>query len=130
MRLKSRTRLGQNVDAAHADEKLSPLTPAEQTCLERIRHLPFGTWFEFVSNQQGDVVRRRMSWYSTVTGHCLFVNHRGQRIGEYSLHWLAREMQRGNLRVVETGQESIIDRAWHAIVGALRSFAGRPTPST
>jgi hypothetical protein len=125
MRLKSRTRLGQQTDAAGAADKVAPLTTAEQACFDQIRHLPFGTWFEFVSNQQGDVVRRRLSWYSTVTGHCLFVNHRGQRIGEYSLNWLAREMQRGNLRVVQAEQDSIIDRAWNAIVGALKSFSGR-----
>ena len=125
MRLKSRTRLGQNVDTAHGGDKPVPLGKEEQSCYERIRHLPFGSWFEFVTNQQGEVARRRLSWYSTVTGHCLFVNHRGQRIGEYSLNWLAREMHRGNLRVVQAESESLIDRAWNAIVGALKSFAGR-----
>lgn len=126
MRLKTRTRLGQSADVVGpAGEKLAPLVAAEKICLDQIRHLPFGSWFEFTTNQQGEVVRRRMSWYSTVTGNCLFVNHRGQRVGEYSLNWLAREMQRGNLRVVQAEQDSIIDRAWHAIVGALRSFSGK-----
>jgi hypothetical protein len=125
MRLKSRTRLGQQVEAnAHA-EKVAPLTPEEQACMDQIRHLPFGSWFEFVTNQQGEVARRRLSWYSTVTGHCLFVNHRGQRVNECALHWLAREMCRGNVKLVQAEQDSIIDRAWGAIVGALRSFAGR-----
>ena len=126
MRLKSHVRFGQNI-AAHAPdgEKLAPLKPEEAAHLEEIRALPFGTWFEFVTNQQGDRVRRRMSWYSTVTGHCLFVNHRGQRIGEYSLNWLARELHRGNVRVVHASQGSLIDRAWENIVGALRSFGSR-----
>ena len=131
MRLKSRTRLGQQTDNTHVvGENAPPLLPPEQACYEQIRHLPFGTWFEFVSNQQGDIVRRRLSWYSTVTGHCLFVNHRGQRVGEYSLVWLAREMCRGNVRVVPDEQDSIIDRAWGAIVGALKSFSGRGAPTT
>jgi hypothetical protein len=125
MRLKSRARLGQNVDTAASGERTAPLDAAEKACYEQIRHLPFGTWFEFVVNQQGDVARRRLSWYSTLTGHCLFVNHRGQRLGEYSLNWLAREMKRGNLRVVQAESESMIDRAWGAIVNALKSFAGR-----
>ena len=125
LRLKSRARLGQDVEQRAPDgEKLAPLKPEEQAVLERLRGLPFGTWFEFTVNQQGDRVRRRLSWYSTVTGHCLFVNHRGQRVGEYSLNWLARELHRGNVTVVEEGQASIIDRAWNAIVGALRSFSG------
>jgi hypothetical protein len=126
MRLKSRTRLGGAEVSSPTGEKLAPLDAEEKACLDQIRHLPFGSWFEFTVNQQGDKVRRRLSWYSTVTGHCLFVNHRGQRIGEYSLNWLAREMNRGNLRVVAAEQDSIIDRAWSAIVGALKSFAGKP----
>jgi hypothetical protein len=130
MRLKSRTRLGQGID--HVDpsgEKLPPLNAEEQAACERIKHLPFGTWFEFTVNQQGDKVRRRMSWFSPATGHTLFVNHRGQRLGEYSLIWLARELQRGNVQIVEANRESMIDRAWSAIVGALKTFAGRSESS-
>jgi hypothetical protein len=127
MRLKNRTRLGQSNEAAGpSGEKLPPLDAAEKACLDRIRHLPFGTWFDFVVNQQGELSRRRLSWYSTMTGHCLFVNHRGQRIAELTLEGLAREMNRGQLRVVQAEQDSMIDRAWNAIVGALRTFSGRP----
>ena len=63
-------------------------------------------------------------WFSTVTDHCLFVNHRGQRAGDYTLVWLAREMSRGNVRLVEPDHGSIVDRAWKAIVATLRSFTG------
>lgn len=130
MRLRSRGRLGQDVGTtAPNGEKVAPLKPEEAEHLEQIRALPFGTWFEFTTNQQGDRVRRRLSWFSTVTGHCLFVNHRGQRAGEYSLNWLARELHRGNVRVVEVGQGNAIDRAWQSIVGALRTFAGKPQPA-
>jgi hypothetical protein len=126
MRLKSRSRLGANLEH-HGPEgdHQPPLDAEEQAALERIKHLPFGTWFEFTINQQGDKARRRMSWFSPTTGHTLFVNHRGQRIGEYALGWLAREMKRGNVRVVEASSESMIDRAWGAILGALKSFSGR-----
>ena len=125
MRLKNRTRLGEGVtgDDGHgaADKDLSP---GEKAQLEIIRKLPFGTWMDFTVNQQGDRVRRRLSWYSTVTGHSLFVNHRGQRAGEYSLRWLARELNRGNVHIVEPDQGNMIDRAWSRIVSALRSFTG------
>ena len=135
MKLKARVRLGQNSDdasgAAHAAaEKLPPLSEAERACFDQIRRLPFGTWFDFTVNQQGDITRRRMSWFSTVTGHCLFVNHRGQRAGEYTLTWLAREVNRGTVKIVQAEQGSVVDRAWQAIVGALRSFAGKtPQPA-
>ncbi|MBB5207635.1 DUF1631 domain-containing protein [Chiayiivirga flava] len=130
MKLKSRVRLGQNIEGTPnagtgaGGEKLPPLNDAERACFDQIRRLPFGTWFDFTVNQQGDITRRRMSWFSTVTGHCLFVNHRGQRAGEYTLSWLAREMCRGTVKIVQAEQGSVVDRAWQAIVGALRSFAG------
>ncbi len=131
MRLKSRTRLGQNVESQDSKgDKLIPLDAEEQSALERIKHLPYGTWFEFTINQQGDKSRRRMSWFSPTTGHTLFVNHRGQRIGEYPLVWLARELKRGNVRVIETSSDSMIDRAWSAILGALKTFSGRGESST
>lgn len=124
MKLKARVRLGE--DAARArNPDLPPRTPQEQEYYEQLRLLPFGTWLEFVTNQQGDVVRRRMSWFSPVTGHALFVNQRGQRVGEHSLDSLARMMARDQLRVVTQQRASLVDRAWQAAMSALRSLTGR-----
>jgi len=125
MKLKQRVRLGQSADgdAAAATPASTPLTDAERAQFERIRHLPFGTWFEF--DEAGGSVRRRMSWFSTVTGNALFVNHRGQRAAEHSLDWLARELCAGRARIVLAEQGTVIDRAWQSIMGALKSFAQR-----
>ena len=94
--------------------------------------LPFGSWIEFVTNQQGDVVRRRLSWYSRITDNALFVNQRGQRLAEQSLDSLARLMAAGQARLVTAERGRLVDRAWQAAVNALRSFAGRgdPPPTT
>lgn len=124
MKLKARARLGEDMRSARKAD-LAPRTPAEQECFERLRLLPFGTWLEFVTNQQGDVVRRRMSWFSPVTGNALFVNQRGQRIGEHSLDSLARMMAKDQLRVVTAQRAGLVDRAWNAAVSALRSITGR-----
>lgn len=124
VKLKARTRLGE--DAAKASKpKLSPRTPDEQGRYEQLRVLPFGTWIEFTTNQQGDVVRRRLSWFSPVTDNALFVNQRGQRIGEQSLDSLARMLAAGQARIVTAERARLVDRAWQAAVSALRSFAGR-----
>ncbi|MEZ5464788.1 MAG: DUF1631 family protein [Lysobacteraceae bacterium] len=125
VRLKSRSRLGSSVtgDDGHAVSDRD-LSDGEKKQLEMLRKLPFGTWMDFTVNQQGDKVRRRLSWYSTVTGHSLFVNQRGQRAGEYTLRWLARELNRGNVSIVVPETGNMIDRAWGRIMSALRSFAG------
>jgi hypothetical protein len=129
MRLKQRVRFGQDADPAAAAAEPA-LSEAEQAQLDAILKLPFGSWFEF-KNAQGVMERRRLSWFSTATGHCLFLNHRGQRVGECELPWLAREITRGNVRIVMQPPGSLVDRAWGAIVRALHSFAGRgkDTPS-
>jgi hypothetical protein len=126
MRLKSRARLG--ADFAGGKTKKTPLNAAEQARLEQLKHIPFGTWFEFVTNQQGDTTRQRLSWFSTLTSHALFVNHRGQKIGEYTLEHLAHLMANDQLKVVEAEKGSMIDRAWTSVMNALKSFAGQ-TPN-
>ena len=122
MKLKARARLGEDAEAPKA--KLPPRNAQEQAAYEHLRTLPFGTWFEFVSNQQGDRVRRRLSWYSPVTDNALFVNQRGQRLGEQSLDSLARMMAIGQAQVVTVDRGRLVDRAWHGALNALRSFAG------
>ena len=127
-KLRNRDRLGQDVQKGHArtahkSERAAPLSEPEQTWHDRLKRLPYGTWFEFTINQQGEKARRRMSWYSTVTDNCVFVNFRGQRAGDYTLAWLARELNRGNVTLVESERASIVDRAWKAILSTLRTFS-------
>ena len=122
-RLKARARLG---DKGEQKKKvLTPRSPEEQECYDYLRTLPFGTWFEFTKNQQGDVQRQRLSWFSPVTGNALFVNQRGQRVGEHSLDTLARLMAKHQVQVVTEDRGRLIDRAWNATLNALRSLTGR-----
>ncbi|MFI4968591.1 MAG: DUF1631 domain-containing protein [Lysobacterales bacterium] len=129
--LRDKTRLGGEsappaTAAAKSERAKVPLSAAETEALEKLRKLPFGSWFDFVTNQQGTAVRRKLAWYSTMTGHCLFVNQRGARVDDMTLEQLARDMVRGQARVVDTDRTSLIDRAWKAIVDALRPHAAAP----
>ncbi|KAF1711412.1 thymidine phosphorylase [Pseudoxanthomonas kalamensis DSM 18571] len=121
-KLKEKTRLGEQV--ASKPQKLPERTPQEEECYRYLRTLPFGTWFEFVRNQQGDVTRQRLSWFSPITDNALFVNQRGQRIGEQSLDSLARLMARDQARVVTQDKGRLIDRAWQATLRTLKQLAG------
>lgn len=122
MKLKARGRLGE--DTGPSKKTPAPRSEREQYCYDQLRALPFGTWFEFVTNQQGDVTRRRLSWYSPVTDNALFVNQRGQRVGEQSLDSLARMLAADQAHIVTADKGRLVDRAWHAAVNALRNFAG------
>lgn len=127
MKLKMRERLGQ--DTPPPRPELPPRDEREQDAYQVLRSLPFGTWFEFVLNQQGDVVRRRLSWYSTLTGHALFVNQRGQRVAEQSLDALARAMVQDQVRIVTVEHGNLVERAWRRALNVLRGFpGGDPVP--
>jgi Protein of unknown function (DUF1631) len=131
MKLKSRARLGEDstderpMQAAAQRRAALQLNTEERQMLERLRGVPFGTWFEFATNQQGDRVRRKLSWFSPLTGRCLFVNQRGARTDERSLEQLARDMVRGQANILKPENDSLVDRAWKAIVGSLRNLTGR-----
>jgi len=120
--LKDKPRFGGDSASATSakTEESIPLTPAEAECFAQLKRTPFGTWFEFVKNQQGETVRRKLAWFSPLTGHCLFVNQRGARTDDFTLELLAREMARGQARIADLEQPSMIDRAWKAIVDLLR----------
>ena len=137
--VRNKARIGQDQDApktqehAAAQEKKSilahlrkeekaELTVKEQQTLDRLKQMPFGTWFEFVINQQGDVARRKLSWFSPVTGRCLFVNSRGAKVAEKSMDEMARDLVRGNAKLWEPQAESIIDRAWRSIKEKMKTW--------
>ena len=124
MRLKARVRLGED-DRGDASRNCRRATPRSRRSYDQLRVMPYGTWIEFITNQQGDVVRRRLSWYSPMTDKALFVNQRGQRVGEQSLDSVARMLARGQARIVVAERGRLVDRAWQATLNALRSFAGR-----
>jgi hypothetical protein len=137
IKLKSKARLGEDSSAPAAataaaapkSRKGFPADSAEARALERLKTLPFGTWFEFRTNQQGDKVRRKLAWFSTLTGHCLFVNQRGVRVDEKNLEQLARDLVGGQVWIVEPETETLVDRAWKAIMSSLKQLIGRdPEP--
>ena len=123
MRMKSANRLG--TTEKPAKPKAEQLTPEVMARVAQIKTLAFGTWFEFITNAQGDRVRRRMSWYSPVSGTAMFVNHRGQKIGDTSIEHLAIQMANGQARLVEEeAKTSLLDRAWGAVMKSLAGFGG------
>ncbi|MEO7326290.1 MAG: DUF1631 family protein [Dokdonella sp.] len=127
IKLRAKARLGGATSPAEQMAASHPvgltLNQSELAALDRIHTLPLGTWIEFVVNQQGDTVRRKLSWYSTDTGRCLFINQRGVPTEELTLEELAREMASERARVAGAEQELLLDRAWTSIVDTLERFS-------
>ena len=137
LRLKQHQRLGEQ-QAAH-EPAIGPVptaAPAAATADPRqlrieqhLRELPFGSWFEFIDPATGQIARRKLAWYSPMSGRCLLVSRRGQRGEEMSLAQLAHEVASGRVCEVPAQPESLLDRAWRGLTGSLRQ-AAEPRRST
>lgn len=109
-----------------AKKEKKSLSDAEKIRIAELKRVRFGTWFEFSINQQGDTRRMKLAWLSPVTETCLFVDHRGLKVGEKSMAELAKELDLGNARIVEMEERKpFFDRAFQAIMERLRGFQRR-----
>lgn len=122
-RLKARARLGEHAASGSADAPRTPRSSAEEAAYQQLVTLPFGSWFD-IDNGDGTLRRQRLSWYSLLTGHALFVNPRGQKIADTDLDTLARQISAGRAQLVTEDKGRLVDRAWQASLGALRALAG------
>lgn len=132
IKLKQRQAIGgaklEEQAAATADKP--DASDQERRMMEHIKTLAFGTWFEFEDSESGAIRLRKMAWYSTRTGRCLFVNRRGARAEDTNIEQLARAMVAGSIRVQPAEAGSFIDRAWTSIVRKLKSFVSGDDTAT
>jgi hypothetical protein len=132
LKLKQHQRLGEHATQDAPAPAPVPPPPApespERRIHQRLRQLPFGTWFEFIEPSSGRVTQRKLAWYSPVTGNSLFVTRRGLRGEEMTLQQLAHEMACSRVREMPPVRENLLDRAWHALTSHLRQMA-KPAPS-
>jgi hypothetical protein len=133
LRLKQRQRLGESPHAKAASTVATepPLGPQEARIHNRLRQLPYGSWFEFTDPATGETSQRKLAWFSPVTGNSLFVTRRGLRGEEMNLRELARAMSSDRVRELPPQDDGLLDRAWHALTGNLlrgaRPPAARPS---
>lgn len=122
LRLKQRQRLGESPHARPASSPADaepPLGPQEARIHNRLRQLPYGSWFEFTDPATDEIVQRKLAWFSPISGNSLFVTRRGLRGEEMNLRELARAIAGGRVRELPPQRDGLIDRAWHNLTGKL-----------
>ncbi|MEM1089304.1 MAG: DUF1631 family protein [Pseudomonadota bacterium] len=102
--------------------KLAELTADQKHNLAKVRLMAFGTWFELKLGDNQNWIKRKLSWYSPVTGRCLFVNNRGGMAEELNLHDLAIAMSEDRARVFEANARPLMDRAFESIFTRLKGL--------
>jgi hypothetical protein len=109
-------------DGEFTDDTLAKPSAEVLSIHRHLRTLPVGGWFEFVDPSGERGKRRRLIWYSSLTGHSLFVTRSGQRAEEFDQLQLAQEISRGHIReVVVTQDEDVLNHAWHIVAEQLAS---------
>ncbi|HWS25294.1 MAG TPA: DUF1631 family protein, partial [Xanthomonadales bacterium] len=113
-----------------ADAGAEQLSHAELDAVERLKRVEVGTWFEFTLNRQGDKARRRLCWFSPVTGRYLFLNARGAKSEDRMLVQLAREIVRGSVHQASAERTDPVERAWRAVFATVAAQTQPPTASS
>jgi hypothetical protein len=79
-----------------------------------------GTWFE-LRYPETEMQRVKLSWRSSMTDLCVFVNRKGMKVRELSVAELAKGLRDFHIRVVEeAGAPMLVDRAMQAMMDALK----------
>jgi Protein of unknown function (DUF1631) len=90
------------------------LSDEQQQMLDKLKDIPFGTWFEFRKPDEPKI-RVKLSWRSTVTGKYMFVDQMGIKAAVVCMRELADCMLNGNVRIVSAEKKPFVDRALSAI---------------
>jgi hypothetical protein len=87
----------------------------EQTMMEKLRKIKFGTWFEIRDSQSGELQKVKLSWLSPLTASCMFVDRAGVQTAIKPLRTLAQEILNGESTILEDSSDPIVERTLHAI---------------
>lgn len=92
----------------------APLTPEQAEMIDKLKAVPFGTWFEF-SRGDAETQRAKLSWRSTITEKFMFVDQMGVKAAVISMRELADCMIGGKVRIIAVEKKPFVDRALSAI---------------
>lgn len=116
--------LGEDAMLATLAPRESGLSARAQEFARELSQIEFGTWFEFLTDNQPRQLK--LSWFSPTTRNYMFVDHSGQRAAIKPLTLLATEMEQGLARIVPPESDApLVDRALNAIYRVLQRFSGR-----
>lgn len=86
--------------------------------INKLRDVSPGTWFN-LTNEAGETIKVKMSWFNPVTANFLFVNQTGVKTAVKSIRQLAIEIIEEKAEVLERSNIPFIDRSFRAIKSLL-----------
>ncbi len=114
----------QEVETANKKiEEIRELNDEERLIMEKVINMPYGSLFDFVVNQQKDMLRRKLSWVSTMSETVLFVDLVGRHPHKMKLPRLAIDIQRKNIIKVDLPEGGYFRNALSKIMNRLKKMA-------
>lgn len=106
------------------DASAAPMPGDEDEFVAQAKAMKVGTWIE-LTDANGVKERAKLSWISPISSKFLFVNRKGLKVADKTVHALAVEMRRGAAVILE--EVPLFDRALDAIVERLKAAHAKPT---
>ncbi len=91
------------------------LTGEEQSVVDKLKKTEYGTWFELNADDRQQRVRAKLSWFSPMTGNCMFVDNMGVQSSVIAIEDLAKKVHSGNARILKYHKVAFVDQALKTI---------------
>ncbi|WP_260293294.1 DUF1631 domain-containing protein [Sedimenticola hydrogenitrophicus] len=101
-----------------ADAHSAPIVSEPDAFDAQAAKLDVGTWLE-LNEEDGAVIRAKLSWRSNISGSCLFVNRRGMKVAEVTRQGLGAWLRSGKAVLLPEVSVPLMDRALNSLVETL-----------
>ncbi len=93
---------------------------------KRSNKMQVGDWIEY-NNEAGELLRAKLSWKSSVTSSCLFVDDRGGKALDVKLVDFAEALREKKIRLLGQEKEPLVERV---LAGMKNFIKGRSTEAS
>lgn len=88
--------------------------------VDQLKAVELGTWFEFYKASRKITERGKLAWINQNTSNYMFVNQGGRQVAVRSLYNLAKEIHRGDVKILTIEKAPFISRALNTIHSKLK----------
>ncbi|MEW5056780.1 MAG: DUF1631 family protein [Cycloclasticus sp.] len=122
----------EELSMASLEESLLQELESEQSAMpndkfsKRSNKMQVGDWIEY-NNEAGELLRAKLSWKSSVTSSCLFVDDRGGKALDVKLVDFAEALREKKIRLLGQEKEPLVERV---LAGMKNFIKGRSTEAS
>ncbi|OUR68436.1 thymidine phosphorylase [Cycloclasticus sp. 46_83_sub15_T18] len=122
----------EELSMASLEESLLHELESEQSAMpndkfsKRSNKMQVGDWIEY-NNEAGELLRAKLSWKSSVTSSCLFVDDRGGKALDVKLVDFAEALREKKIRLLGQEKEPLVERV---LAGMKNFIKGRSTEAS